>query len=42
MLSLFLWGDYGNQNGYLYFIAVDDLKKYIRKRFLATAEEADV
>jgi len=29
-----------NQNGYLYFTAVDDLKKYIRKEFLATPEEA--
>ena len=27
---------------YLYFTTVDDLKKYIRKGFLATAEEADV
>ena len=25
-----------NQNGYLYFTAVDDLKKYIRKEILAT------
>ena len=29
-----------NQGGYLYFTAVDDLKKYIRKEFLATPEEA--
>ena len=29
-----------NQNGYLYFTAVDDLKKYIRKELLATPEEA--
>ena len=29
-----------NQGGYLYFTAVDDLKKYIRKEFLATQEEA--
>jgi len=29
-----------NQNGYLYFTAVDDLKKYIQKEILATQEEA--
>jgi len=29
-----------NQNGYLYFTAVDDLKKYIHKEVLATQEEA--
>ena len=29
-----------NQNGYLYFTAVDDLKKYIQKEILATPEEA--
>jgi len=29
-----------NQNGYLYFTAVDDLKKYIQKEILAIPEEA--
>jgi len=29
-----------NQNGYLYFTTVDDLKKYIRKEILVTQEEA--